>query len=93
MRPRFAHILGTLEGGIESLPGTEGNSDFGGTEANSYHTSARGNVAIPFKDDPATEPLRSFLLATVLSCQELISTARRLGLPETSVCNKLPWHR
>ncbi len=93
MKPQFAHILGTIDGGIESLPGTEGNSDFAGTPLNSYSRIPRGNVAVRFKDDPATEPLRSFLLATLHSCQELISTARRLGFPETSVRNKLPWYR
>ncbi|BDA46865.1 hypothetical protein COCOBI_09-3180 [Coccomyxa sp. Obi] len=90
----FAHVMGTIEGGIESLPGTEGNADFNrGTELNSYQRTARGNVAVVFKDDPSTEPLRAFLLATVRSCQELYSAARRLGLPETSVRNKLPWYR
>lgn len=90
----FAHVMGTIEGGIESLPGIEGNADFNrGTELNSYQRTARGNVVILFKNDPSTEPLRAFFLATVRSCQELYSAARRLGLPETSVRNKLPWYR
>lgn len=90
----FAHIMGTVKGGIESLPGTEGSSDFGrDSAANTYSRSACGNILVQFKNDPATEPLRSFLLATVQSCQELYSTVRRLGLPETSVRNKLPWFR
>lgn len=90
----FAHVMGTIEGGIESLPGTECNADFNrGTDLNSYQRTARGNVAVVLKDDPSTEPLRAFLLATVRSCQELYSAARRLGLPETSVRNKLPWYR
>lgn len=89
----FAHVLGTLEGGIEKIPGTEGASDYAWTEPNAYDRKSEGNVKVSFKTDPATAHLRSFLLHTMRSCRELYSTCRHLGLPETSVQNKLPYFR
>jgi len=89
----FAPVLGTMKDGIEKLTGTEGASDRGWTEPNSYDRKSKGNVMISFKDSPATAHLRSFLLHTMSSCRELYRTCRNLGLPETSVQTKMPWYR
>ena len=89
----FAHILGTLEGGIERIPGTEGAPDHSWGEPNVYDSPSKGNVSINFKTDAATAELRSFLLHTLRSCRTLYSTLRHLGLPETSVQTKMPYYR
>ena len=92
--PPFAHVLGTLEGGIEKIPGTEGAPDRSWGDANAYDSpSSKGNVIISFKKDAATAELRSFLLHTMRSCRTLYSTFRHLGLPETSVQTKMPYYR
>jgi hypothetical protein len=92
MRSPFAHILGTIEGGIEQLPGTGGSSEVQDVLGpDERHEPV--NIVVPFRNDANTAPLRIFLIATVRSCQELYHNARRLGLPETSVRNKLPWYR
>ena len=93
----FAHIMGTLQGGIEVLPGTEASTDFARNtflEEDSLHRrNERGNVVVRIKHDAATLPMRRFLSATVRSCQELYGNIRHLGLPKTSVCDKMPWYR
>ena len=89
----FAHVLGTLEGGIEKIPGTEGASDYSWTQANAYDRTSKCNIIVPFNTDPALAPLQSFLLHTLSSCRELYSTCRHLGLPKNSVQNKLPYSR
>lgn len=96
MRSPFAHVLGTVEGGIEKIPGTQGTANI--TEsvepvASLGDLHGHRNIVVQVKDDPRTAPLREFLVTTVRSCQELYSTARRLGLPESSVRDKLPWHK
>ena len=89
----LGHILGTIEGGIERIPGTEGSPDYAWPQPNATDRNQRGNVEIAFSTDPATASLRSFLLHTLVSCRELYSTCRHLGLPKTSVRNKLPYYR
>ena len=89
----FAHVLGTLKGGIEKIPGTVESLDTSSGEANVYDSKSRGNVTISFKTDAATAELRRFLLHTMRSCRELYSTFRHLGLPETSVQTKMPYYR
>ena len=89
----FAHVLGTLKGGIEKIPGTEESLGSSSGEANAYDSKSRGNVTISFKTDAATAELRAFLLHTMRSCRELYSTFRHLGLPETSVQTKMPYYR
>ena len=89
----FAHVLGTLEGGIERIPGTEGAPDHSWGDPNVYDSPSKGNVSINFKTDAATAELRSFLLHTLKSCRTLYSTFRHLGLPETSVQTKMPYYR
>lgn len=50
-----------------------------------------GNVVVRLSTDPAREPLRQFLVATVHSCQELWDLCCRLGLPRTSALTKAPF--
>ena len=93
----FAHVLGTLRSGIENVPGTEYSTDIGhtrlGEDPGVHFRRERGNVSVRISHDPATLQLRRFLSATVRSCQELYGNVRHLGLPQTSVCNKMPWFR
>jgi hypothetical protein len=93
----FAHVLGTLRSGIESVPGTEDTTDFShthlGEDPGLQFGRERGNFSVRISSDPSTLQLRRFLSATVRSCQELYGNVRHLGIPQTSVCDKLPWFR
>ncbi|KAK9836044.1 hypothetical protein WJX81_008620 [Elliptochloris bilobata] len=89
----LAHVMGTMDR-PEKLPGLD-DRERGNDRRDAYRPFEReqGNVMVRMSTDPAREPLRQFLVATVHSCQELWDLCRRLGLPRTSALTKAPFSR